>query len=336
MRLFVVCGALFLVLVLAGTCLLTVDRSEFVYVTQLGEHVQTYDGATDAGLHFRCPWPVQSVQRLDRRLQVFDLPPTDQLIADSGGKVVDRRLSLQAYVCWRIADADGVDKFIRTMGTPDQAQKILGAQVSTQLSAVIGGDKMVMDDFISDQPGRVEQGLARLRERVLGHTDAGLAEQARREYGIEVVDVRLRRYSYPEEVRQTGIDRIVSERNEKKAKYESEATVKVGQIRQDSELKRRAIEARAAADARRLKGQADADADQIRNQAFRQDVEFYVFLRKLEGYQDILGENRAVLLLSSNRALFDLLFSPPTPGGTKAAGTTAPAMSEAAAKKGGR
>ncbi len=330
MRLFLACFAVVLVLILASMCLLTVDRSEFVYLTRLGEHVQTYDGARDAGLHFRWPWPVQSVQRLDRRLQVFDLPPTDQLIADSGGEVVDRRLSLQAYVCWRIADADGVDRFIRTLGTPEQAQKILGAQVSTQLSAVIGSNKMVMDDFISDQPGRVDQGMARLRERVLGTEEAGLAEQARREYGIEIVDVRLRRYSYPEEVRQTVIDRIISERNNKKAQYESEATVKVGQIRQDGELKRRAIEAKAAADARRWKGQADAEADQIRNEAFRQDVEFYVFLKKLEEYQNILGKNRAVLLLSGNRPLFDLLFAPPNPG------TPRPAMSEAAAKKGAR
>jgi membrane protease subunit HflC len=341
MRAFLIVAAAIAVLVLAGMCVFTVDRSEFVYVTQFGQHIRTYDGASDAGLHFRWPWPVQSVLRLDRRLQVLDLPLPDQIIKDASAEEVDRRLDLDGYVCWRIADADAVDRFIRTIGTLDEAQRVIGAQVSNRLRGAIG-DKMIMNDFISDEPGRVDQGLDRLRTRVLGVTlntgteSANLAERMRDDYGIEIVDVRLRRYNYPKDARPAIIERIISERNKKKAQYESEATVKVGQIRQDSELKVRGIEARAAADARRLKGQADADADEIRNQAYRKDVEFYVFLKKLEKYQDILGKNRALLLLSSNRQLFDLLFAPPSPG-TKLATPAAPRMTGAeAAKRGGQ
>jgi membrane protease subunit HflC len=342
MRLLLIIVALILVLGLASMCLLTVDRSEFVYVTQLGEHVNTYDGATDAGLHLRWPWPIQSVQRLDRRLQVFNLPSADQLIADPDKVVVDRRLTIEAYICWRIADAEGVDRFIRTVGSPGEVQRLLGPQLTGRLGAVIG-DEMVMEDFISDQPGRVSQGMNRLRGRILGPARtgngadaAGLAEQARREYGIEIVDVRLRRYNYPPEVHSSIIDRIRSERDKKRAQYESEATIKVGQIQQDSLLKVKAIQAKAAADAKRLKGQADADADRIRQEAFSKDAEFYVFLKKLDEYQSILGANRAVLLLSSNRKLFDLLFTPPAPGGgamTKPAGPSMPRAE--AAKRGG-
>src|SRR5690242_9563353 len=81
----------------------TVDAAEYAYVTVLGRHVATHDGADagegGAGLHFGWPWPVQSVQRLDRRLQQFDLPPLEQLTHDPQGKTIDKRLLLEAYVC---------------------------------------------------------------------------------------------------------------------------------------------------------------------------------------------------------------------------------------------
>src|SRR5712692_7650322 len=95
--------ALIVVLVLASMCVFSVDRSEFVYVTRLGRHVVTYDGAKpeEAGLHLRLPWPIQSVQRLDRRLQLFDLDPTEQITADAEGQI-DRRLTIEAFVCWQI------------------------------------------------------------------------------------------------------------------------------------------------------------------------------------------------------------------------------------------
>src|ERR1700688_2374026 len=112
MRLFLmICLALgaFLVLRLA---VFTVDASEYAYVTLLGKPVGTFDGAAKgAGLHVGWPWPIQTVQRLDRRLQHFDLPATEILTHAPEGKTIDKTLSIEAYVCWRIADADAVDVF---------------------------------------------------------------------------------------------------------------------------------------------------------------------------------------------------------------------------------
>src|SRR6516164_377538 len=99
-----------------ATILVAVDRTEFVYVTQFGKHVATYDGAidSDAGLHWRWPWPVQSVLTLDRRLQSFDLPGTELLTNDPKRKTIDRTLTIVGYVCWRISEEDGgVDWFVR-------------------------------------------------------------------------------------------------------------------------------------------------------------------------------------------------------------------------------
>src|SRR3954469_14093872 len=90
----------------SSSCLFTVDQAEYAYVTQFGRPVATLDGATDAGLHVKLPWPVQSVLRLDRRVQLFDLPPAELLTHDPQGRTIDRTLTVEAYVAWRVAGAD--------------------------------------------------------------------------------------------------------------------------------------------------------------------------------------------------------------------------------------
>src|SRR5919108_1953969 len=80
----------------------TVDRTEFVYLTQFGRPVATFDGALpdDAGLHYKWPWPIQTVTRLDHRLQHFDLSGAELLTHDSKGNTIDKTLTIDAYVCW--------------------------------------------------------------------------------------------------------------------------------------------------------------------------------------------------------------------------------------------
>src|SRR5437588_2641571 len=99
-RVAVVVGCV-LLCVLARLSVYTVDRTEFVYLTQFGRHVATYDGADDdqAGLHFRWPWPVESALGVDRRLQYFDLPGTELLTRDVKRNTIDKTLTVDAYVC---------------------------------------------------------------------------------------------------------------------------------------------------------------------------------------------------------------------------------------------
>ena len=139
--------ALLVALLWSTTAVYTVDQAEFVYVTQFGRPVATFDGASDAGLHVKLPWPMQAVQRLDRRVQMFDLPPAELLTHDPAGRTIDRTLTVEAYVAWRIAGADGVDRFLRTVGTPEQARLILGQRVGGRLGAVIG--TLPMEELVS-------------------------------------------------------------------------------------------------------------------------------------------------------------------------------------------
>jgi modulator of FtsH protease HflC len=291
-----------------NTILLAVDRTEFAYVTEFGRHVATYDGAndTESGLHWRWPWPVQSVQRIDRRLQYLDLPGSELLTHDPKRNTIDRTLTIVSYACWRITNENGgVDQFVRRVGTPEQAKTLLRQRISSRLGAVIG--QMEMEDLISTDRGKVEASMKKLRQHLLD----GLQLQAKQDYGIELVDLRLRRHSYPQAVRQAIFDRIISERNKKVADYQSEGNQLAANIKSEAERDSRYILTEARAREQELKGQADADADRIRNAAHSKDVEFYAFLKKLEEYQRILGDNKTVLLLSSHRDLFDLLFNPP-------------------------
>jgi membrane protease subunit HflC len=309
--------ALIATALVAPMCFFTVDHTEFVYLTQFGRPLATYDGGDDeqAGLHGKWPWPIQSVQRLDRRLQYFDLPGAELLTRDPKRKTIDRTLTLDAYVCWRIAGAGGVDLFIRSVGTPSGAQAILGQQISSELGAAIG--EMELESLISTDPKKVDKAREELRSRLLAGSGTGgqsLQEVAESKYGIEVVDIRLRRSNYPPAVREAIFERIRSERRKKASDYESEGERKKKDI--ESEGARRVAEMKAAADARsiELKRAADAEADRIRNMAASKDPEFYTFLQKLEEYQRILGDNRSTLLLSTHRELFDTLFNPPSPG----------------------
>jgi membrane protease subunit HflC len=306
---------------LANSACFTVDRSEFAYLTQFGRPVATIDGLDDAGLHLKLPWPIQSVQRLDHRLQVFDLPGAELLTRDPNQKTIDKPLTTSAYVCWRIADKEGVDRFIRAIGTPDRAVTILGQEIGSRLGAEIGN--MKLEDLISiASAGQVEERMNKLSGRLLDKTRTdeesaedrlSLRDKARQVYGIELVDIRLRRFNYPPQVRDAIFARIRSERERKVADYQNEGNKKAKDILSQAEYRERTILAGARAKEQRLKGQAEADADRIRNQAHSKDPEFYAFLKKLSEYQKILGDNKTVLLLSSNRELFDLLFKPPAP-----------------------
>ena len=114
-----------------------VDRTEYVYVTQFGRLVAIYDGASDAGLHWRWPWPIQSVQRLDRRLQVFDLPAIELLTRDDKGETIDKTITVDAYVCWRIDGEEGVRHFIRALGTPERAEEVLQPRITSRVLAYL-------------------------------------------------------------------------------------------------------------------------------------------------------------------------------------------------------
>jgi membrane protease subunit HflC len=306
-----------LLLLWLSSCLYTVDQAEYAYVTQFGRPVATLDGAADAGLHVKLPWPAESVQRIDRRLQAFDLPAVESLTRDPAAKTVDKTLAVDAFVTWRIPDAAAADRFVRTVGTAEQAKRVLGPRISGRLASVISN--MPLDDLIAvaDEKG-IDARSEKLRRQLLGEgTGEDLRERVRADYGMELVDLRLRRFSYPEAVRASIAERIRSERARKVADYESDARRRAADITTDADRVARTLEADARARRTEVEGSANAEAGRLRSSAYAQDREFYVFLEKLRSFQAMLADTRDVLLLSTRHPLFDLLLGPPVSGGVQ-------------------
>src|SRR6059058_4483059 len=96
----------------ARSALYTVDAAEFVYTTRFGDPVAIHDGATAAGLHVKAPWPVDSVLRIDRRVQSFDLPAVESLTSNPTDRSIDKTLAVDAFVTWKIPDASAADRFV--------------------------------------------------------------------------------------------------------------------------------------------------------------------------------------------------------------------------------
>jgi membrane protease subunit HflC len=312
--------AVVLLLLWGQSALYTVDQAEFGYVTRFGDPTATHDGATDAGLHVKLPWPIDSVQRVDRRLQVFDLPPTETLTRDRQGRTVDKTIAVDAFVCWRVPDAAAADRFIRTVGTPEQARRLLTPRLTGRLAAVISN--LPLDDVIKvADAGAVDERSDRLRRQILGLERVGdddpnveaLPTAVLRDYGIELVEVRLRRFTFPEAVRAGIAERIRSERQRKVADYQSEGNREYTRIVSEARRDAAKTVAEAKAKRQRIEGEADAEADAIRNDAHSRDRDFYAFLQKLAAYKLMLSETRDLLLLSSKNELFDMLLNPPKP-----------------------
>jgi modulator of FtsH protease HflC len=289
------------------TAFYAVDVAEYAYVTRFGEPIATRDGGVDAGLHFKLPWPIDAVRRIDRRLQAFDLPAVESLTRDLASKTVDKTIAVDAFVAWRIPDAAAVDRFVRTVGSPEAARRILTPRVNGKLAAIIGTLPLDVLVAVADVAA-IDERSRNLRAKLL---EDDLLAKVREEYGIEIVDLRLRRFGFPEAVRASIGDRIRSERARKVADYESEGRQRAADIASAAEKEARTIEAEARAKKQSIEGQADVDADRIRNEAHALDPKFYEFLQKLKTYQTLLNETRDVLLLSSKHPLFDLLLAPP-------------------------
>jgi membrane protease subunit HflC len=324
-----------LVLLWARSAFYTVDAAEFVYVTRFGDPVTIHDGGTSAGLHVKAPWPIDSVLRIDRRVQSFDLPAVESLTRDPVARTVDKTLAVDAFVTWKIPDAEAADRFVKAVRTPEQAKKILSPLINGRLAAVIS--TMPIDDLIGvadsqtalavigggmvtaapEVPFRlednrfIEERNERVRHRLLGTEGLvgpaspgdDLRAKALAEYGIQIIDIRVRRFSYPEAVRSSIAERIRSERAKKVADYESDGRKRASDITADADRAARTIEATARAEKTTIESTANAEAAVTRSAAYEKDRDFYLFLESLRSFRKIMSNTRDLLLLSTKHPL---------------------------------
>jgi membrane protease subunit HflC len=269
-----------------------VDETQYVLVTEFGRPVALYgDQEGGPGLHLKWPW--QSALEIDRRLQVFDPPAREMITGDK------RNLEVASYVVWRVSDPN---RFLRSAGTLAAAEARLDERVSAALSNAIGRRELA--SLASTDP-RVWQ-----LDALTGEVLDAVAAQARDELGVEVIDVRLRRFNHPVEVRPAVFDLIRSERKQVAATLRADGEAQYQTATSQADRERDAILAKADAEAERIRSHGDAEVTRLLNDAHARDPKFYEFLRTLETYRAVLDE-KATIVLSSASPLLRLLTQGP-------------------------
>lgn len=275
-----------------------VDQTESVLVTEFGRPVRLIED--DPGLHWK--WPHQSARAFDRRLQLDTPPPREMLTRDK------KNLEVAWYVSWKIADVATFLRSVRTL--PDASARLEDMAASVIAAELVGVN---LNELVSTGGASgIETMMAAVTRRV--------AAQAKEEYGLAVVDVRLRRLNYPEEVRPAVFEQIRSERQRVAAATRAEGESQARTVRSAADLERARALAEAEADAARVVGEGEAEAARIANEAHAVDPSFYQFLRTLEAYRAAL-DARTTLVLSADSAFLKLLTqgvpdlpaAPPTP-----------------------
>jgi membrane protease subunit HflC len=231
---------------------------------------------------------------------------------------IDRNITVSAYVCWRIAEKDAVDTFIRRIGTADLARKILADQIKAELAGIMGQKRL--DDLISTDRDKVDRSMEEIHRQLID----GVSERARG-YGIDIVDIRLRRTSHPMEVRKTIFDKIKSERATKAQleRDEGDAIARMIRKRADADADRVRNE---AIQAKRLREeQGKVEAGDIRFQAYSKDREFAEKLIHMQKMLEALNPSKSVILVSMRDLFWKQMRGPngsaPPPKGSGSQGS---------------
>jgi len=287
-----------------------------VYVTEFGKPVRL---CVEPGLEFKMPY--QSVRRLDRRMQMASPPGSQMLTRDrprpgeERGAAGDDRpgaslggppLSVDWYVCWRLPTREvtgkdfeeGVLRFVQSVGTITGAHDRLRERIDSMLKAKVG--QMSLKEFVSLNASDIM--LEQINRELTDQIRSAAIEQ----FGIEVVDVRIKRFNHPEGVKPAIFDMIRAERQGVAERYRAEGKSDAAMIRSRADKERAMILSKALAEAEIIRGEGDADAMRIANEAHSQDPQFYQLLKTLDTYRAILND-RTTIVLSSDSPLLKLL-----------------------------
>src|SRR5712691_4988558 len=271
---------------LASLCLFVVDAGEFAVVTQFGNPVRV---ETTPGLKLKYPAPVQSVTRFDRRLFVLVPPPREFLTL---GK---RNVVASGFILWRIDDPR---KFMQTVFGRSGAESRLGDILFAELGAALGGAPL--SAFVSTAPGEYRA------EDILAAVTRQYAQIALRDYGIEVVDVRLRRLDFLPQNRASVFARMKSERVRISMRYRSEGEEEGLKIRAAAEKTKSGILAEAYKLSQKARGEGEARAAKIYAESLARAPGFYRFVRSIDAVKKAVDKD-TTLVLPVDSDLFRLL-----------------------------
>lgn len=279
-RLFSYLIALVIALILLFSTMFVVDQRQYTIVFALGEVKSVIK---EPGLHFKLPPPFQNVIFLDKRILTLDTPDADRFITAE-----KKNILVDAFVKWRIVDPRLY--FVSFGGDERSAQNRMNQIVKASLNEEI--TKRTVREVISGERSKVMDGIQRK-----------VSEEAK-QIGVEIVDVRLKRVDYVEQINNSVFDRMKSERARVANELRSQGAAESEKIRADADRQRTVILAEAYRDAERIRGDGDAKASRIYAQAFGQNPEFYKFYRSLEAYRASFKTRNDTLVIDPTSEFF--------------------------------
>ena len=297
-------------LVLINTGLYVVDVTEQVIVTRFGE-VQSVK--TTPGLYVKLPI-VDTVTTYDRRVLRIDAPPQRMLDRDIN------ILEIDAYARYKITDSV---QFRKTLQSTENAGRVLGQRINASLRAavaernreqIIGGDVELDDQGnpVTDEEGNTQVVATETRTDMLNQVLASIRQDLQQEdeqFGIEMLDVRIKRADFPTEVSGRVFERMRSERERIARSRRAEGEEEARRTRAGADREVEIILAGADRESNRLRGEGEAEAIRILAQALNEDPEFFAFQRSLQAYRSFLNSDTTVIL-SSEADVFKFLQGP--------------------------
>jgi membrane protease subunit HflC len=280
----------------------TLEEGQQAVIVQFGRPVG--EPVTEAGLHIKLPF-VQEVRRFEKRLLIWDGDPNQ--IPTKGREFI----WVDTTARWRIVDAK---KFLENVATEAGAQSRLNDIIDSVVRDQVSSSELVelvrsaswkvpeqevLEEVPAEQEEELRKKITRGREEI---TRTILAE-ARRiipQYGIELVDVRIKRLDYVESVREKVYARMISERKRIAAQFRSEGEGRSAEILGTMEKELRQIRSTAYRRVQEIHGKGDAEATRIYGDSFGRNPEFYAFLRTLEVYREGSNKNSVLILTTDS------------------------------------
>jgi membrane protease subunit HflC len=287
-------------LVLSGT-FYTLEEGQQAVIVQFGRPVG--EPVTEAGLHVKLPF-VQGVQRFEKRLLTWDGDPNQ--IPTKGREFI----WVDTTARWRIADAK---KFLESVASEEGAQSRLDDIIDSMVRDQVSSSELVelvrsaswevpVGEVLKEVPAEQQEALKKEITRGREEITRTILTEARKimpQYGIELVDVRIKRLDYVESVREKVYARMISERKRIAAQFRSEGEGRSAEILGEMEKDLRQIRSAAYRQVQEIRGGADAEATRIYGEVYSRDPEFYAFSRTLEVYGEG-GNKNSVLILTTD------------------------------------
>jgi modulator of FtsH protease HflC len=283
-----VIGTLALAAIVFEATGIVVGEGQAVLVTRFGRPLRA---ATQPGLHWKLPWPIDRATWLDLRRRVYETGHTEMLTRDK------KNIIARTFVVWRIGDALG---FTQAIGAATGAEGKLDGLLTNAAIGTLGGHDL--SALVSTNPGdlRVDQ----IESELLLAT----APVALRSYGVVIEQIRLERIALPEANVTAVFEQMRAERRQFAAKFQAEGEREASRIRSEAELEAARISAKGAEEEARIRGESAARVAKIYGDAHRVDPDLYRFTRSLESL-DKLVTGSTSLILRTDSEPFSLLQS---------------------------